>query len=166
MDFFGEADVPQWFLGRVLAGKECRRGWQHLWNVVDVRSRDADSSRISASMLAPGITSVEAHTHDRSFGSEHHLPSEALQPALPLKLPLAKLVGQKPPLKPQEIWTIRIHLELQGKTRDLALFNLAIDRKLLGCDLVRLKVSDIAHARAVQPRAADHPAEDHAAGAV
>lgn len=53
-----------------------------------------------------------------------------------------KLVGQKPPLKPQEIWTMRIHLELQGKTRDLALFNLAIDSKLRGCDLVKLKVSD------------------------
>ena len=64
-----------------------------------------------------------------------------------------KLVGQKPPLKPQEIWTIRIHLELQGKARDLALFNLAIDSKLRGCDLVKLKVSDLAHGRAVQARA-------------
>jgi integrase len=64
-----------------------------------------------------------------------------------------KLIGQKPPLKPQEIWTIRIHLELQGKTRDLALFNLAIDSKLRGCDLVAIKVSDIAHGTAVQPRA-------------
>jgi hypothetical protein len=45
-----------------------------------------------------------------------------------------KLVGQTPPLKPQEIWTIRIHLELQGKARDLALFNLAIDSKLRGCN--------------------------------
>jgi integrase len=64
-----------------------------------------------------------------------------------------KLIGQKPPLKPQEIWTIRIHLELQGKTRDLALFNLAIDSKLRGCDLVAIKVSDIADGTAVQPRA-------------
>lgn len=64
-----------------------------------------------------------------------------------------RLVGQKPPLKAEEIWTIRIHLELQRISRDLALFNLPIDSELRGCDLVKLKVSDIAHGRVVQPRA-------------
>ena len=54
-----------------------------------------------------------------------------------------RLIGQKRPLKLQEIWGIRIRLQLEGHSRDLALFNLAIDSKLRGCDLVRLKVSDI-----------------------
>ena len=49
-----------------------------------------------------------------------------------------KLCGQKAPLKPREIWAIRIRLQLADKTRDLALFNLAIDSKLRGCDLVAL----------------------------
>jgi integrase len=64
-----------------------------------------------------------------------------------------KLVGQKLPLKLQQIWAIRIRLELSKKVRDLALFNLAIDSKLRGCDLVSLKVSDIAHSKTIQSRA-------------
>jgi integrase len=63
-----------------------------------------------------------------------------------------KLVGQKLPLKLQQIWAIRIRLELSKKVRDLALFNLAIDSKLRGCDLVSLKVSDIAHSKTIQSR--------------
>ncbi len=54
-----------------------------------------------------------------------------------------KLVGQKAPLRLGEIWAIRVRLELLGCVRDLALFNLAIDSKLRGCDLVQLKVQDI-----------------------
>ena len=53
-----------------------------------------------------------------------------------------KLVGQKPPLKPKDIWAIRIHLQNGGRIRDLAMFNLAIDSKLRGCDLVNLRVRD------------------------
>lgn len=56
-----------------------------------------------------------------------------------------KLIGQKPPLKLHEIWSIRIRLEMADRIRDLALFNLAIDSKLRSCDLVKLRVSDIAH---------------------
>ena len=54
------------------------------------------------------------------------------------------MVGQKSPFKLQEIWAIRFRLQLESKTRDLALFNLAIDSKLRGCDLVSLRVRDIA----------------------
>ena len=54
-----------------------------------------------------------------------------------------KLVGQKAPLKPREIWAIRIRLQLQSNARELALFNLAIDSKLRSCDLVRLRVRDV-----------------------
>lgn len=64
-----------------------------------------------------------------------------------------KLIGQKPPLKLKEIWSIRIRLQLANQTRDLALFNLAIDSKLRGCDIVRLQVRDIAHGRQVISRA-------------
>jgi integrase len=64
-----------------------------------------------------------------------------------------RLVGQKPPLKLQEIWAIRIRLELGKRVRELALFNLAIDSKLRGCDLVGLRVRDVAHGDHVMPRA-------------
>lgn len=56
-----------------------------------------------------------------------------------------KLMGQKPPLKLKEVWEIRVRLQLANNLRELALFNLAIDSKLRGCDLVKLKVRDIAH---------------------
>jgi integrase len=55
-----------------------------------------------------------------------------------------KLTGAKPPLQPKHVWAIRTRLQIAGRTRDLALFNLAIDSKLRGCDVVSLKVEDIA----------------------
>ncbi len=55
-----------------------------------------------------------------------------------------KLIGPKPPLRPKHVWSIRSRLQLKGRTRDLALFNLAIDSKLRGCDIVRLRVQDVA----------------------
>jgi integrase len=64
-----------------------------------------------------------------------------------------KLIGQKPPLKLHEIWGIRIRLQLANKTRDLALFNLALDSKLRSCDLVKLKVRDVAHGSEICKRA-------------
>lgn len=57
----------------------------------------------------------------------------------------ARLIGPKPPFKLREIWAIRIRLQLARRERDPALFNLAIDSKLRGCDLVKLKVHDVAH---------------------
>lgn len=64
-----------------------------------------------------------------------------------------RLIGQKRPLKPKEVWTIRIRLQLEARKRDLAMFNLAIDSKLRGCDLVRLKVDDICFGGKVRERA-------------
>ena len=55
-----------------------------------------------------------------------------------------KLVGAKPPLRPKHVWSIRTKLQVEGRARDLAMFNLAIDSKLRGCDVVALKVEDIA----------------------
>ncbi len=55
-----------------------------------------------------------------------------------------KLVGAKPPLPPSHVWSIRTKLQIEGKKRDLALFNLAIDSKLRGCDVVAVRVDDVA----------------------
>jgi hypothetical protein len=55
-----------------------------------------------------------------------------------------KLTGAKPPLRPRHVWAIRTKLQIDGRTRDLAMFNLAIDSKLRGCDVVAIKVGDIA----------------------
>ena len=55
-----------------------------------------------------------------------------------------KLIGAKPPLRPKHVWSIRTKLQVEGRTRDLAMFNVAIDSKLRGCDVVALKVGDIA----------------------
>ena len=68
------------------------------------------------------------------------------QPSLPSgNVPWNKgrLVGQKRPLKPKDVGAIRVRLHLEHRTRDLALFNLAIDSKLRGCDLVRVQVDDV-----------------------
>jgi integrase len=54
-----------------------------------------------------------------------------------------QIIGPKPPLKPKHIWAIRTRLRHDGRVRDLAMFNIAIDSKLRGCDLVKLRVSDI-----------------------
>ena len=64
-----------------------------------------------------------------------------------------KLVGPKAPLRLKEIWAIRIRLQLAERTRELALFNLAIDSKLRSCDLVTLRVRDITHGESIAARA-------------
>jgi integrase len=55
-----------------------------------------------------------------------------------------KLTGAKPPLRPKHVWSIRTKLQIEGRTRDLATFNLAIDSKLRGCDVVAIRVEDVA----------------------
>jgi hypothetical protein len=64
-----------------------------------------------------------------------------------------RLVGQKRPLLPKHVWAIRVRLEIANRARDLALFNLAIDSKLRGCDLVKLKVADVFSVGQVKERA-------------
>ena len=54
------------------------------------------------------------------------------------------MIGAKPPLRPKHVWSIRTRLQLEGRKRDLALFNLAIDSKLRGCDVVSIRVEDVA----------------------
>ena len=55
-----------------------------------------------------------------------------------------KLIGAKPPLRPKHVWSIRTKLQVEERIRDLALFNVAIDSKSRGCDVVALKVEDVA----------------------
>lgn len=64
-----------------------------------------------------------------------------------------RIIGQKLPLLPKHVWAIRVRLEIAEKSRDLAWFNLAVDSKLRGCDLVRMKVSDVYAAGQMKQRA-------------
>jgi integrase len=64
-----------------------------------------------------------------------------------------KLVGQKTPFRLREIWAIRVRLQLQGRVRDLALFDLGIDSKLRACDLVQLRVRDVSNGERAAARA-------------
>jgi integrase len=64
-----------------------------------------------------------------------------------------RLVGQKRPLRPKEVWAIRVRLQIKHRKRDLAMFNLAIDSKLRGCGLVSVRVDDIASGGHVRDRA-------------
>ena len=64
-----------------------------------------------------------------------------------------KLIGQKSPLTPPQIWAIRVRLELADNKRDLAMFNLALDSKLRGCDLMKLRVADIQTGYEIRSRA-------------
>ena len=66
------------------------------------------------------------------------------QPGLGTAWNSGKLIGPKPPLQAMRVWAICTHLQLAGQSRDLALFNLAIDSKLRGCDVVAIKVADTA----------------------
>ncbi len=64
-----------------------------------------------------------------------------------------RIVGQKRPLKPKHVWAIRVRLEIAENYRDLALFNMAIDSKLRGCDLCRMQVVDVMASGQIKERA-------------
>src|SRR5271165_6924997 len=83
------------------------------------------------------------------------MPIEINSKSNPLRVAWNKgrLVGQKRPLRPKEVWAIRVRLQIKRRKRDLAMFNLALDSKLRGCDLVSLRVDDIASGGHVRDRA-------------
>ncbi|PYF06282.1 phage integrase family protein [Rhodobacter viridis] len=64
-----------------------------------------------------------------------------------------RIAGQKLPLQPKHVWFLRVRLERTDNRRDLALFNMAVDSKLRGCDLVGLRVNDVTAAGHVKERA-------------
>jgi hypothetical protein len=70
-----------------------------------------------------------------------------------------KIIGQKPPLKIKEVWAIRVRLQLAKKSRNLALFNLAIDSKLRSCDAVKVGIEDVLLSGTIRSRAG-RPTED------
>ena len=71
-----------------------------------------------------------------------------------------KLIGAKPALRPKHVWSIRAQLQMAGRTRDLAMFNLAVDSKLRGCDVVRLQAASRAQGLPIpSARQDDRPAE-------
>jgi integrase len=74
----------------------------------------------------------------------HDLEDLSATPARRLAWNKGKLIGAKPPLRPKHVWAIRTKLQVEGRIRELAMFNLAIDSKLHGCDVVALKVEDVA----------------------
>lgn len=80
-------------------------------------------------------------------------------PNLPMIIPKryawnrGRIIGQKRPLQPKHVWAIRVRLELAENYRDLALFNMAVDSKLRGCDLVCMKVADVFTAGRIKERA-------------
>ena len=93
----------------------------------------------------PGIGGRNGgHTHAKSSTSRRHSEKPSWNKG--------KIVGQKRPLLPKQVWGIRARLELAGNLRDLALFNVAIDSKLRGCDLVTLTVADLVRDERVRER--------------
>ena len=65
---------------------------------------------------------------------------------------VGRMIGAKAPLKPNHIWAIRHHLKTQGAVRDLATFNVALDAKLRGCDLEKLRLHDLVHGGEIRQR--------------
>jgi integrase len=90
-----------------------------------------------------------------------------IDPLAPKRIPWnkGKLTGAKPPLRPKHVWAIRTKLQVEGRKRDLALFNLAVDSKLRGCDVVSIRVEDIAprgytvNRASVRQKKTGHPAK-------
>jgi integrase len=99
---------------------------------------------LSAGAVEGVVGSAEATMLDHEYTSSN-----------PKSIPWNKgrLTGQKRPLKPKDVWAIRVRLQLKGRKRDLALFNLAIDSKLRGCDLVQLQINDVCTGGRVRDRA-------------
>ena len=93
----------------------------------------------------------------------HNEPSKKPENARHTPWNKGKLIGSKPPLRTKDVWSIQTKLQVEKRTRDLAMFNLAIDSKLRGCDVVSLKVEDVAphgmtvDRATVQQRKTGHP---------
>jgi integrase len=124
-----------------------RRYQRGLFSTGSVISRQQTSGRRVEDVR---FTSKSGHQFSRFQHSMHHGPPHHQQtrrtivqvPEQPWNK--GKLIGAKPPLRSKHVWSIRTKLQIGGHVRDLALFNLAIDSKLRGCDVVALKVEDIA----------------------
>ena len=94
-------------------------------------------------------------SREGAVGTEETIMLDSNLPSVPRRDPWNKgrLIGQKRPLKPKDVWSIRVRLQVERRARNLALFNLAIDSKLRGCDLVQLQVDDVCVGGRVRDRA-------------
>jgi hypothetical protein len=102
----------------------------------------SETRREINSLSLAGACSLSLNQGDRQMDDHHQ--AFAVKPARRPPWNKGKFVGAKPPLRPSHVWSIRTKLQMQGLTRDLALFNLAIDSKLRGCDVVAVRVDDVA----------------------
>jgi integrase len=96
-------------------------------------------ARINDAQPLAMLSSSVTGEYDHAGSSEcYHTPHKRLPSNK------GKLTGPKPPLQPKHVWSIRTKLQIDGRVRDLAMFNLAIDSKLRGCDVVAIRVEDVA----------------------
>jgi integrase len=121
---------------RTLQGWFYERAFR-LLKIHDLRKR----SRLVGSRMP-----IQWHMLSSSVTEEYdHAGSSKCCPTPHKRLPWNKgrLTGSKPPLRPKHVWSIRTKLQIEGRARDLAMFNLAIDSKLRGCDVVAIRVEDV-----------------------
>jgi hypothetical protein len=97
-----------------------------------------------AAFTQRSIKSVE-----KTMGYSQYDPAMQSQPAWNA----GKTVGTKRPLTQKQIWAVRFFLDREGRIRDRALFDLAIDSKLRGCDLVKIKIADLVSGAEIRTRA-------------
>ena len=118
-----------------------------------MRRGSARTSNHTAANPAWKLTTIQQATeHDRTLGglstkeTDHGCQQSSITQCRtgPTGVEQGQAPGPKPPLRLGHVWSIRARLQLERRTRDLALFNLAIDSKLRGCDLVALRVDDVA----------------------
>ena len=144
-------------MGRVAGGRCLAAGERRLWVEPSPSEPSAGGSGSGTSHLSGRLRQpVDADLALRWMGSasektmttENSIPARQRSP-----WNRGRLIGQKRPLKPKDVWTIRVRLQMEGRRRDLAMFNLAIDSKLRGCDLVRLRIDDVFAGGRVRDRA-------------
>ncbi len=143
-------------LHRQIAGTDepAARRWHEAWH---------SPGRLSSRRALPRRRSRKV-TWCRRLSWEGWVEETPVQDQLPVvkapTLERGRLVGQKRPLLPKQVWAIRARLELSGNLRDLVLFNLAIDSKPRGCGRVRLKVAELIvdeRVRSVSPSSRARP---------
>jgi integrase len=114
---------------------------------------DLECDAASCGMVVSSTSGCRCGRAWRIGGSAMETPNLPAIRALRPAWNKGRIVGQKRPLKPKHVWAIRVRLELAENHRDLALFNLAIDSKLRGCDLVKMKVVDVMASGQIKERA-------------
>jgi hypothetical protein len=118
---------------------------------------------MAASRQKGSVTSInDTLAIERRGGRDGGAPPMFICPVNRGRRPWNKglLIGQKKPLEPKYVWSIRVRLEIARSRRDLAIFNLAIDSKLRACDLVKLRVDEICSGANVATPSNHRPKED------